>query len=164
MGASIDQRRLAFKDLQAGGEDLAQVVRKLTDGKFFSPDHSAGLPSVGGAYLLAVFLAKPFQFSASSIPVATMPAGWYVYAGSAQGPGGLRARVGRHLRKGKKPRWHIERLTETATEMFAGLLISRRECDLIAQILKSTRFQVPIPGFGSSDFRVCSSHLAAFRP
>ncbi len=36
--------------------------------------------------------------------------GYYIYVGSAFGPGGLAARVGRHLRKEKTLRWHIDYL------------------------------------------------------
>jgi len=32
--------------------------------------------------------------------------GWYVYVGSALGPGGLAAKVGRHLGGRKMCRWH----------------------------------------------------------
>jgi Uri superfamily endonuclease len=37
--------------------------------------------------------------------------GWYVYTGSAFGPGGLAARVGRHVKQEKKCRWHIDYLS-----------------------------------------------------
>jgi Uri superfamily endonuclease len=41
-----------------------------------------------------------------------LPAGRYLYCGSAKGPGGLKARLSRHMRRGKSVRWHIDRLTE----------------------------------------------------
>ena len=40
--------------------------------------------------------------------------GCYVYAGSARGPGGIRARVRRHLRPDKTPHWHIDQVTAYA--------------------------------------------------
>ena len=36
--------------------------------------------------------------------------GYYVYVGSAFGPGGVRARVERHFRKSKRQHWHIDYL------------------------------------------------------
>ncbi len=40
--------------------------------------------------------------------------GHYVYVGSAQGPGGVRARLSRHLRQATRPHWHIDYLTAAA--------------------------------------------------
>ena len=38
--------------------------------------------------------------------------GFYLYVGSAFGPGGVRARVSRHYRKTKQHHWHIDYLRE----------------------------------------------------
>ncbi|NIP37734.1 MAG: GIY-YIG nuclease family protein, partial [Candidatus Dadabacteria bacterium] len=38
--------------------------------------------------------------------------GYYIYVGSAFGPGGVRARVSRHFRKTKRSHWHIDYLRE----------------------------------------------------
>jgi Uri superfamily endonuclease len=46
-----------------------------------------------------------------SLPIA-LPAGRYLYCGSAKGPGGLKARLSRHMRRGKSVRWHVDQLTE----------------------------------------------------
>jgi Uri superfamily endonuclease len=147
--------------LGGSSDELAKVVHGFTNQQIVKPDQMEDIPSLPGAYLLAVFLATPFGLQIATLPATTLPPGWYVYAGSARGPGGLKARVGRHLRREKEPRWHIDQLTEAATEAFAGLLIDERECDLMAKVIKSQRFQVPVPGFGSSDFKICQSHLAA---
>ncbi|MGE5612498.1 MAG: DUF123 domain-containing protein, partial [Bacillota bacterium] len=65
--------------------------------------HPATIPATPGAYVLVIRLDRA---------AAGLPAGRYLYCGSARGPGGLRARVGRHMRKGKVVRWHVDRLTE----------------------------------------------------
>ena len=142
--------------------ELADMIHGMTGGQIVMADRTGDIPSLPGAYLLAVFLASPFELRVSTLPAKTLEPGWYVYAGSARGPGGLKARVGRHLRAGKMVRWHIDWLTEAATETFAGLSIEGRECEPMAQIIRSQRFHVPVPGFGSSDCRICPSHLAAF--
>ena len=41
-----------------------------------------------------------------------LAAGYYLYVGSAFGPGGVRARVSRHYRCKKKHHWHIDYITE----------------------------------------------------
>ncbi len=41
--------------------------------------------------------------------------GWYIYFGSAFGPGGLAARVDRHLRRHKTRHWHIDHLIWATT-------------------------------------------------
>ncbi|MGE5504370.1 MAG: GIY-YIG nuclease family protein, partial [Actinomycetota bacterium] len=85
--------------------------------------------------------------------------GRYLYCGSARGPGGLRARVGRHMRKGKVVRWHVDRLTEAGRVVGAWVFEGGDECGLVARL---AHLPVPIPGFGSSDCKVCPSHLLAW--
>ncbi|MBT8004425.1 MAG: DUF123 domain-containing protein, partial [Rhodospirillales bacterium] len=58
--------------------------------------------------------------------------------------------------------WHIDQLTEAATKMIAYVYVDGRECDLMAKVITLQHFNVPVPGFGSSDCRKCPSHLAAF--
>lgn len=84
--------------------------------------------------------------------------GIYVYAGSAFGPGGIRARVGRHLRADKKPHWHIDHLSSRADCIDVKTYPGGRECDLVA-VLCADGATVPVAGFGSSDCRDCAAHL-----
>ena len=44
-----------------------------------------------------------------------MQPGFYVYLGSALGPGGLKSRVGPRAMAEEKCRWHIDDLTAVAT-------------------------------------------------
>lgn len=91
----------------------------------------------------------------------TFPPGWYIYVGSALGPGGL-ARVDRHIRvyEGKgdhRPRWHIDHLLTDSrfvlTAAVCGKTTERLECTL-ARCLGDGG----IRGFGCSDCR-CTTHL-----
>ena len=84
--------------------------------------------------------------------------GLYVYAGSAFGPGGIRARVGRHLRMDKKPHWHIDQLSNRVACIDVKSYPGGRECALVADLLAAGA-TVPVPGFGSSDCRDCAAHL-----
>ena len=94
-------------------------------------------------------------------PDAALSAGTYVYCGSAYGPGGLRARVARHLRREKPMRWHVDYLTRSGSVRAVLALPGGSECALLSSILTHPGATVPIRGFGSSDCRRCPAHLAA---
>ncbi|MBU6268899.1 MAG: DUF123 domain-containing protein [Sphingomonadales bacterium] len=85
--------------------------------------------------------------------------GWLVYAGSAYGPGGIGARVARHLRWGKAVKWHVDALTGAADWLGAVAVPGGRECDVVATLLANDGFETALAGFGSSDCRVCAGHL-----
>ncbi|MCK9541293.1 MAG: DUF123 domain-containing protein [Novosphingobium sp.] len=90
------------------------------------------------------------------------PAGWYVYAGSARGPGGIRARLRRHFRRDKKRHWHIDDLTCAAKHLRAVPLAGGAECAIVARLMELEGFAPALAGFGSSDCRVCPAHLLAW--
>ena len=86
------------------------------------------------------------------------PVGWYFYAGSALR--GLERRVGRHARREKPLRWHIDYLSQWAPvkEVWVTESAQQWECAWahIAQNLPGSA--VPVPSFGASDCH-CPSHL-----
>ncbi len=120
---------------------------------------AAELSAAPGAYLILLRLDTPLPLDIATLGPATLTPGCYVYAGSARGPGGLRARVARHLRRDKLRHWHIDHLSEAASEMRAFAVPGGRECALIDALLATKRYTAPVPGFGSSDCRTCTSHL-----
>ena len=75
---------------------------------------AGALPVAPGAYALTFRLDVPVTLPIATLKNPMLDAGTYVYAGSAFGPGGIRARVSRHLRTGKKPHWHIDHLSARA--------------------------------------------------
>ena len=121
------------------------------------------LPAVGGAYLLIFGLEAsaplPKRFEGLHLP-----AGRYVYAGSAYGPGGIRARCRRHLRRDKPRRWHVDWLTQAASEILIHAFREGDECALIRRLSKLAGIRFPVPGFGSSDCHTCRSHLLQLGP
>ena len=126
-----------------------------------SSRQTRGLPDTAGSYLLIAHLPQPLRLRRGALTGRTLASGWYVYAGSARGPGGLRARLGRHLRRRKRLRWHIDRVT-TAADVRLGLALpdpAADECALIAALLRGGGFAPALPGFGSSDCDVCPAHL-----
>ncbi len=71
------------------------------------------------------------------------------------------ARIGRHLRADKPQRWHVDRLTAAGHVVDVRAVPGGRECDLVRGLLEDPGTSVPVPGFGSSDCRVCPAHLVA---
>ncbi len=126
---------------------------------FVTGDDSESLPPAPGAYLLLARLSTPLSLRIRTLPPVILAAGRYVYAGSARGPGGIRARVGRHLRRGKRPHWHIDHLTEAAAELQAIAVPGGDECALIDALLAVGDCEVALAGFGSTDCRACPGHL-----
>lgn len=85
--------------------------------------------------------------------------GYYIYIGSAFGPGGLLARVSRHCRQEKSKHWHIDYLRESATlESIWHSQSKRRLEHRWAKALANWYETEPVKGFGCSDCR-CQSHL-----
>ena len=85
--------------------------------------------------------------------------GYFIYVGSAFGPGGLRARVLRHCRKAKSRHWHIDYLREFAApvEVWYSFEPEHLECHW-AQALLDMEGMHPVKGFGCTDCK-CYSHL-----
>jgi len=142
--------------------DTLEVVLARATGAAPMRD-AAAIPAIAGAYLLLIRLDAPLRPAIRTLPPTILPPGAYVYAGSARGPGGLRARIARHLRRDKAIRWHVDHLSAAAREIIAFAVPGARECALCRALAATPRFHVPIPGFGSSDCRICPSHLLAAR-
>jgi Uri superfamily endonuclease len=119
------------------------------------------LPAVPGAYVLIMESKLPIKVTIGSLTETTLPPGRCAYAGSARGPGGIRARVNRHLRKDKKPHWHIDQVTASADISEIRTYPDGDECRLVATLMAQPRAHHPIAGFGSSDCRNCASHFVA---
>lgn len=124
--------------------------------------NEAYLPAAPGTYVLVLKLENAICVQAGRLGVAHLAAGWVAYVGSAHGPGGLRARLRRHLRPDKTLRWHIDALTAVAPVRAIWLDTSpeRLECAWARAIAALPDVTVPLKGFGSSDC-ACESHLFA---
>ncbi len=120
---------------------------------------AATVPAAAGAYVLLIRLDHGLDIDLPRRAGARLAPGHYLYCGSARGPGGLKARLARHMRKHKTIRWHIDRVTEPGAVLGAWVVEGGNECELTAAL---ARLPMPIPGFGSSDCRVCASHLLAW--
>jgi len=123
------------------------------------------LPAIRGAYALIVKLGHKASVERPRKEPSILPPGWYVYAGSARGPGGIPARLIRHFRLDKPIHWHIDQLTSlSGVRIWASPVPEGHECDLVAKLSRSGLFHTACPGFGSSDCRKCEGHLLVWRP
>jgi len=120
-------------------------------------------PRDPGSYALLMALDAPAVIRAGRLGEFALPAGSYVYCGSAFGPGGLRARLERHARASGALHWHIDYLRRAARLVdWAWVANERAECRW-AQALVTLGGQVIAPHFGSSDcHNRCPSHLLYF--
>ncbi len=120
----------------------------------------AALPAARGSYLLVAELDAPLWIRAGALGRCLFPEGLYLYCGSALGPGGLRARAGRHLSGCGTARWHIDYLLQRTAVRAVWVREGNRrlECQWAEALARSGAAQFPVPRFGASDCR-CASHL-----
>jgi len=122
---------------------------------------SQGLPVEQGAYALVIDLDGPLAVEIRRYAGSILPAGRYVYCGSAYGPGGIAGRVRRHLRADKKLRWHVDHLTHAGTVVDVMPVTGGNECVLRAAVLTTPGAHIPLRRFGSMDCTSCPAHLVA---
>jgi Uri superfamily endonuclease len=129
------------------------------------------LPVQPGTYALILQLAESKPLNVGKLGRFEPPPGIYVYLGSARGPGGLRGRLGRHLRGDGKRHWHIDHLVSVSVVKGIGYIglgagvtgCSPTECSWSQAILVLPGASIPIPKFGASDCRSgCPAHLIHF--
>ena len=133
-----------------GGQAIAASLVRYPAASF------ARLPAAAlGSYLLLVRLRRGARFAAGRLPERRYPAGWYLYAGSAMS--GLRSRLERYLKPGRKRHWHIDHLLDRGQAVAAWVSLDREplECRLAAALAADLE---RVPRFGSSDCR-CPGHL-----
>ena len=125
------------------------------------------IPKKRGVYILVFHLAKATSIAFDRKGTRhTFPKGWYLYAGSACGPGGLHKRLTRHQRRiadGKKMHWNVDYFREHALlcELWCCETDDRRFehhwAQAVADLMGAT---VPVRKFGASDCKAhCPSHF-----
>lgn len=113
-----------------------------------------------GVYAILLALGEGQSIRIAKKGISTFPAGYYLYLGSAQGPGGLKSRLNRHCRLDKMHRWHIDYFRQAAVlkEVWAFKTTEQIECRWALAAKDLPGAFIPVPGFGASDCR-CPSHL-----
>jgi len=122
-------------------------------------------PTGPGTYALLVALERASETVVGRLGRFRFPAGFYLYVGSALGPGGLAARVSRHLRADKRLHWHVDYVLHArgarVVEVWMTNDAAPRECDWARVAMRLTGASVVVPRFGASDCR-CAAHLIGF--
>ncbi|MDD4255963.1 MAG: DUF123 domain-containing protein [Methanofollis sp.] len=117
-----------------------------------------------GVYCL-VLQTPACEIEVGRLGTVRFRAGYHIYVGSALGPGGLEARVGRHVRlaatREGRPHWHIDRLLLSSDVALVGAVLGATEEDMECRIAAAIGGEA-VPGFGCTDCS-CPSHLF-FRP
>lgn len=123
-----------------------------------------------GTYALILQVENAVNIQVGQLAKQEFLPGFYLYCGSARGPGGVRARVDRHLRKRKKSHWHIDYLTSGTHGVGASIHTIDiwysyadfwNECRWAETVIAWSGRQTANVGFGSSDCR-CQTHLVYF--
>ena len=138
--------------------------------------NSLNLLAEPGSYALQLQLDQALSLQVGRLGLAQLPPGIFIYLGSAWGPGGLRARLNRHI-QGRGPlRWHIDTLRRQARvtgvvtlsggadqPAAIGPQARRLECVWSQALAALNGAFYPVPGFGASDCRTgCPAHLVGF--
>jgi Uri superfamily endonuclease len=117
---------------------------------------------VKGSYILVLQLPQPIvALQVGRLGSYDFAPGFYLYVGSAFGPGGLAARIAHHrVRRKARPRWHVDHLRPHARlrEIWTVAGPTHFECRWCRALLEAPGLSAPVRGFGSSDTR-CPSHL-----
>jgi len=113
--------------------------------------------------VLILRLPRPATIGVGRLGRFRFPAGWYTYSGSAHGPGGLAARISRHLRSSKSLHWHVDYLRAYArpVKIWYAVGTRKRECAWAQALSELPGASIPVPRFGASDCH-CPAHLIHF--
>lgn len=131
-------------------------------------DYLLDIDDSPGVYILHLELVQLRTLIIGKHGRYNFPPGEYLYVGSALGPGGLRARLGCHLRGSQNRRWHIDWLRPVITVKgyFYTATSGHLECSWNQFLLGLPGACIPVPGFGASDCRnkpaPCAAHLVWF--
>ena len=114
------------------------------------------IPSEKGTYILCLSLPIDKKITIGKLGTLDFKKGYYIYVGSAFNPGGLKARINRHLNKKSSTFWHIDYLKKNCDIINVGFILNKKfECLLARNLAKKFYF---IKNFGCSDCK-CLSHL-----
>lgn len=114
-----------------------------------------------GTYQLHISISKNIKLTIGKLGEFNFLKGNYIYTGSAMK--NFQQRVARHLRKEKKLKWHIDYLLDNKYAKIKKVIVYpsniKNECEINISAISSQNTEIPVPKFGSSDCRICPSHL-----
>jgi Uri superfamily endonuclease len=138
-----------------------------------TPVTSTELKPLNGTYVLVLYLPRTTRFPrVGQFGAVELQRGYYTYTGSAFGPGGVRARVGRHADADKEHlRWQVDyvRPAMKFKQVWATYDTVKRECKWAKLLYERLGGAVPVPRMGASDCNRlprplrCRAHFCHFR-
>ncbi len=118
------------------------------------------MESKSGTYALVLVAETEFTIRVGRFGLLSGKPGYYIYVGSAFGPGGVKARVKHHKKVSSRPHWHIDYMRQILplTELWYTYDNQKREHEWAHLISKTSNALLPFPRFGASDCS-CPAHL-----
>ena len=114
---------------------------------------------VPGTYLMLLECRNTIRLSIGQLGNMVVVPGFYLYVGSAYGPGGIRARLKHHRKIATRAHWHIDYLRIVAKIRDVWCVYRTRcEHDWAQHLMQDQSATMPLTGFGASDCD-CASHL-----
>ena len=116
-----------------------------------------------GTYALIMACTDTRQVEIGKLGRFKIKPGFYVYVGSAFGPGGLKARTAHHAKVARRSHWHIDYLRPMLhlKQICYSYESEKREHRWAAALSHLKGATIPMAGFGASDCS-CPSHLFRF--
>jgi Uri superfamily endonuclease len=113
-----------------------------------------------GTYALILSSSNHSTIQIGRLGELKLRPGFYVYIGSAFGPGGLHARIEHHKHITQKPQWHIDYLSSFTTfkNVWFTYDSQHREHQWAQMFQNTFSGFISVKGFGASDCK-CESHL-----
>jgi len=113
-----------------------------------------------GTYALIFHCDAHFRVRVGKLGLAEGSRGFWIYVGSAFGPGGLASRLTHHLKPSQRPHWHLDYLKTALrpVDIWTTTDPVKRECAWAHCFSRLKGSTCPIAGFGASDC-ACRSHL-----
>lgn len=130
--------------------------------KIFTVDDE--VPNLPGSYFLLFELNQSIMVNVGKIKDVTFQKGFYGYAGTAFGSGGLRARIKRHLIQNKKKKWHLDWIRPYLSFIQGWYVVNMNlECIWSQTFLNGDDCFLPLKKMGASDCKLgCPAHFFGF--
>jgi Uri superfamily endonuclease len=121
------------------------------------------IDSASGTYALLLRAETAEPLLVGTLGRIDLRPGYYAYVGSALGPGGLQARIARHLDPARPRHWHIDYVKRAMRVVEVWYVVDpvRREHAWASAFASLSQASIPMKGFGSSDCS-CPAHLFHF--
>jgi Uri superfamily endonuclease len=124
-------------------------------------DKPEGPDGRGGTYVVVLRAGEPAVVRLGALGTFRMPAGYWLYVGSAFGSGGVARRTNRHLGGTGHLLWNVDHLRGFAnpTELWWTHHPIKVECRWAMALASRPECCVPAPRAGARDCKRCPAHL-----